>query len=426
MPEAHEDQEISVSLPAASAEEAAMLEMEDHRRKDQIIDELRKQLARFEGTQAGKITEFAKSPSARKRQIAHRKLLEQLNKLTFVRAGHVEGPCAPATVINFNPVPLTLQGELQRWTVPAAGKGNPIDMKFRGRTFRCSYMTIKTPHLYSVHSGTTNDRQSGVDMPVVDYAYIPPLGLVHQFFEHYVDGAADAQNMGGVLIFEGDIHALAKDRLDRESGNLWVPKKDITLEGYGDVVYVTEPKNFESFLEYLLTMQRNYIDGTIAQAQEFYNANADELRNQLSSYHRLWHNFALHMGYIKTPYPWATERLDDHPATEAVSCPDCHTRQKSPDQHFCPECNAPFDALKAFLAGKVVSIDRLSVYEGEELQLIRNEMLRRKKNIAFLEEAGTAVSADVAQAAGVDTANQQKQGGPQRGPDGKFLPKQGE
>lgn len=400
--------ELEVSLPVAQdvpmreGEERFRVGMnlEDGRRKEMWIAELREQLKRMEGSSVNEMrTKYASSPSARRRQIAARKKLEELQKLTHKRDDHWEGPCAPATVINLNPVPLKLQGELQRWTVPEAGKGLPIDIKFRGRKFTGSYMTISTPHMWPSHTGTHNDKQSGVDMPAVDYLYIPPLGLVHQFYDHFVEGASDAQGMGGVLIFEGDIHTLDADRMERSEGYVWVPKKEITLDGFGDVVYIAEKQKFSACVERSVTTQRNYADFQIAEGHNYSTSQSEIIRNQLSSYHRTWHNFALGLGYIDKALPWASERLRDTPTTQAIFCPDCRNRQADPEQYFCQNCNAPFDALKAFLAGKTVSPDRLSVYEGAEWDAIVAETKRRKAKIALLDTKETKKQREAREAA---------------------------
>lgn len=391
MPEVQDELEVTIpvmNVPTREGEDRfqAGLNLEDSRRKESVIEELRAQLKRLEGHSENEIrTKYASSPSARRRQISARKKVEELRKLTFKRGDRWEGPCAPATVINLNPVPLRLQGELQRWMVPAAGKGLQVDIAFRGRKFVGSYMTISTPHLWPAHTGTHNDKQSGVDMPACDYQYIPPLGLVHQFFDHYVEGASDAQGMGGVLIFEGDLHTLDADRMERNDGYLWVPKKEITLDGFGDVVYVVEPQKFSTCVERSLMVQRNYADSQISEGHSYATAQSDIQRNMLGNYHRVWHNFALEKGYIEAALPWAVERMKDSPKTQAVLCSDCRTRQSDPEQHFCANCNAPFDALKSFLAGKTVSPDRLTEYEGEEWEAIVAETQRRKAKIALLD-----------------------------------------
>lgn len=389
MPEVQEDMEFSVAdVPTREGEQRfqAGLNLEDQRRKESIIEELRAQLKQMEGKTQGEIRKYSSSPSARRRQITARKKIEELQKLTYRRDDRWEGPCSPSTVINLNPVPVKLQGELQRWSIPAAGKGETVELNFRGRKFSGSYLTIRTPHLYPAHTGTNNDKQTGIDMPAVDYLYVSPIGLAHQFYSHFVEGSQDAQYMGGIIIFEGDIHTLEPKRLARQSGKIWVPKKEITLDGFGDVVYTVEAMNLMECVERSLTIQRDYAERQIAEGHRCATAPSDEIRNQLSNYHRVWHNYALGLGYIEESLPWAVNRLKDTPVTQAVYCPDCRERQKDPEQYFCGNCNAPFDALKAFLAGKSVSPDRLAVYEGKEWKSIVVETQRRRAKIAMLEE----------------------------------------
>ena len=189
---------------------------------------------------------FARSPSARRRQIAVRKEVEKLQKQTFRRGDRWEGPCAPVTLINLNPVELRLFAELQRYTVPAAGKGiEVLSLSYKGRTFPSSYVTFRTAHVMLAHTGTQNDTLAGVDTPAMEARHVPTLGLAHQFYSHYVEGAADAQYMGGILIFEGDIHTLSKKRLEASEGYIWVPKLEITLDGLGDAVYTVEPMKLQ-------------------------------------------------------------------------------------------------------------------------------------------------------------------------------------
>ena len=377
-----------VDAPIRPGEEEfqTLLNLESSLRKDSILNELRAQLKRLEGTSANEMrTKFSSSPSARRRQLSARKKMDELTKLTYKRGDHWEGPCSPATVINLNPVPLSLQGELQKWSIPIAGKGQVINLSFRGRKFVGSYLTIKTPHLFPAHTGTTSDRQSGIDMPAVEYQYVPPAGLAHQFYSHFVRGSADAQNMGGILIFQGDIHTLDRRRLEKSGGLIWKPKKDITLDGFGDVVYTVEEVSAEDELEAAVSMQRDYANFKVTEGHSYATAQSDIIRNQLNEDHRIWHNFALQLGYIEKALPWAVERLGDKPSVQAIYCPDCHEKQSHVDQWFCPNCNSPFDALKAFLAGKPVSADRLAVYEGDEWDLIAKEHARRQAKIAILE-----------------------------------------
>ncbi len=391
------EDEVKVTLPEVNlrpGEERfkSVLQMDAAMRQESLQSELATQMRRMENTSLyEQNARFARSPSAKRRQIAIRKLHAELMASTQTRDGRVVGPCAPCTLINLNPVPLTLQGELQRWSVPSAldRTANLIELEYKGRKYTASYITFRTPHIYLVHNGATNDSQVGGDMPLMSARYVPPIGLAHQFYRHYVIGASDAKQMGGVIVFEGDIHTLTV-ALEGD-GIIDFPKQIVTLDGMGDAIYTTERRALKQELAQQFEMQQRYAQNTIAEAHRYATSNSDIERNNLHNVHVTWHNWCLDVGYIKTPYAWASERLQDTPKVEAVYCPDCRTRQEDPEQYFCRECNAPFDALAAYLAGKNVSMDRLAVYDGEAFEQILKEKRRRAQRIAMLEEQSASI-----------------------------------
>jgi hypothetical protein len=93
LPEVSEELEFEVAsqpanVPLREGEESfgTALTLEDLRRKESIIKDLRNQLKLLEGTSANEMrTKYASSPSARRRQISCRKKVEELQKLTFKR-----------------------------------------------------------------------------------------------------------------------------------------------------------------------------------------------------------------------------------------------------------------------------------------------------------------------------------------------------
>jgi hypothetical protein len=133
-------------------------------------------------------------------------------------------------------------------------------------------------------------------------------------------------------------------------------------------------------------MQAAYADKQISEGHACSVSQSDIIRNQLSNYHRVWHNFAFDHGYILERLPWATERMKDTPKTQAVTC-GCGQRQTGPENWFCSNCNAAFDPLAAFLAGKNVPPVELTVYDvtGPEWKLIVAESQRRKAMLAMLD-----------------------------------------
>ena len=140
---------------------------------------------------------MGKSAAARvqKRQ----KLLKDLKTSTRFDGERWYGQCSPATIINLNPVALVLAGGLERWSVPIAGEGKnpPVKLKYKGREFKGSYMTLTEPHIYDVMTGF---EESGTDVFVQsEAAYLPPVGLAHQFYSHYVLGHRDPMTAADLL-----------------------------------------------------------------------------------------------------------------------------------------------------------------------------------------------------------------------------------
>jgi len=372
-------------VPLREGEEgsAATLNLEHQRRKDSEIEELRTQLARLGLSQPTQ--KFSGSLSARKRQRLFAEKVKELKSATKRYGEAWEGPCAPATVINFNPVRISLQGELQDQFVPAAGASlKKVTIPYKGRTFVGSYVTLTSPKVWSVIIGTENIE--GLDSPAIKVDYISPVGIAYQLYSHYIGGGSrDADDMGGIVIFEGDIHVLEAKRQERAGAKIRVPVVDELLSDRDKVAYVIEERFLDECLEDALTRQRRYASAIIEEGHRFATSSSEELRNQKSSYHVLWHNYALKMGYKEKAEPWASEVLQDSPGTQAIFCPGCRNKQMDPQQHFCERCNAPFDAFKSFMAGQPVPLQYLESYEGEKWDAIRTEAQRRAAKRALLE-----------------------------------------
>ncbi len=374
-------------VPIRKGEERhqAALNLENQRRRDSEIDEMREQIAKLTGGAAPQ-QKYSQSVSARQRQKALRAKADELKSLTRRQGDVWEGPCAPFTVVNFNPVRLSLQGQLQDQSVPPAGAGKRVTFPYKGRTFVASYVTFRNPKVWPVIIGTEN--LEGFDAPSIKADYIAPMGIAHQFFSHYVVGSIDAEGMGGIVIFEGDVHILEDDRQKRTHGHIRVPLIDPELSEPGRVAYKVEERLLSDCVRDALTVQRGYADAKIAEGHRFATSQSDEIRNQRSGIHTLWHNWALAMGYKEKAEPWASEILQDSPDIVAVFCQRCRTKQTDPKQHFCSECNAPFDAYKTFVeAHMTVPMEFLEMYEGKQWDAIVKESRSRAAKRALLEES---------------------------------------
>lgn len=385
----------SVPLRPGEEKNAGLLALAQQLVKDGQIKALREQLNALEGIAGSEpMQKHMGGKNARRNRSLLVNEVRRLKAGTQFRDGRWTGPCAPATVVNLNPVPLCLMGQLERWTIPPAGKSrNNVRVTFNGRIFTGSYMTIADPCVWLVPLSASDDK-TGNPSPTMDVDHIPPFGLAHQFYSHYDEGASDAQHIGGVLIFEGDIYTIANrdektlSQVERNGGRVWVPQASAYINEEQKVVYTAEEAVWADLLERSLTKQRAYANGVIAEGHSFAASNNPEIRNQFRpSHHVVWHDWAIDVGYKKDREKWATEPLTYKPSDEAVFCPDCHTRRESEQQSFCANCNAPFDACAAFLAGKTVSPDRLAVYDldSPDGKLILAEVKRRRANIALLE-----------------------------------------
>lgn len=370
-------------VPLREGEEkfAAGLNLEHARRTEERRADLQQQLREL-GQDSAASEIVAKSKVGKAERDRQRLVRIKVRELKD------SGQSPPATVINLNPVQLELYGLLRGYNVAPCGKGLPIELKYRGRTFTGSYMTISTPKVWLKTIGSTGDPTG--DRPTFSASHIPPIGIAHQFYLSYCSGTASGQRMGGIVIFQGDIHTLDKHRLDQAGRKLKVPRGEWIPDLPGEVMFVTHERALDEYLAAELTQQRAYAELVIAQGHGYATSNAEDERKQLNNRHIIWHNYALEMGYIKNKLAWASERLQDSPLVEAVFCPDCRTRQEDPEQYFCRNCNSPFDAFKAFMAGKQVSPDRLAAYDedSKEWKEIMAEMGRRRARMTLLEGAG--------------------------------------
>lgn len=382
-----EDAPIPQGVPLREGEErhAATLNVEDARRKESELETLREMLAKLGVNLPGAFREREDSPAAMARKRMIKEKVDELKRATERQGDNWVGPCAPATVVNFNPLRLSLKGALQNQSVPPAGKGKVARFPFKGRTIVGSYVTMWNAQVWPVCIGTENHK--GVDTPSFKADYISPLGIAHQFYSHYVEGSRDAEGMGGVLIFAGDAHSLDPAHQKRSGGMIRVPVPDPELSGPVRIVYRTETRSLEECLESALMRQKNFAEAMIAEGHRLANSNSPDERMQQTSLHVMWHNWAISMGYKREPEKWAAAQLQDRPDVDAVFCPGCHQQQKSTEQAFCPNCNRPFDAYKAFMDGHPVPKQYLELYEGQELKAIIGELKRRAATRAMLEAA---------------------------------------
>lgn len=391
MPETHaapsiviEDAPAVSNFPLREGEEkhAPVLELDQAMRNESRLQFLEAELAKARGQ--GKPTyPIPDGPGAENRRRILQAKVKELHGLTRKENGRWSGPCAPFTVVNFNPVPLTLTGGLQDQTIPAANTTTKkVTFNFKGRPFTGSYVTFKSPKVWWITRGFEN--KNGADVPTGEADYLAPVGIAHQFYQHYVSGAADALGMGGLLIFEGDIHELSKERSNGMAATLRTPVIDSENSTPSKRAYKVEEKTLNDLLQDCLMQQKRYTEAMIMQGHSLYYSQNIEEQKQRTAIHTTWHNYAMDKGWKSEPEEWASEMLTDSPDNTAVKCPGCGTKQPKGLPHFCPNCNAPFDAYASFMAGLPVPQSWLEGYEGEKWEKIVKESARRRDKAALL------------------------------------------
>lgn len=285
------------------------------------------------------------------------------------------GTAQPATILNFNPVPLRLEGGLPYKVPsvidPAVAEDRKLQFTYRGRPYRCSLLTIETPFLYTipvdVFRKTGSEMADGVG--VYDILACLQVESAHNFYAAYNGMTQEAANMGGVVIFEGTRNVL-KEALKGNDVILKVPTF-IKLPN-NQREYFCEPKSFKEVLAPQLDKQRGYYE-TEMQTASMYN-NDNEGRKNITQIHRVWHQFGLDMGFTQKVEPWLTSQSEPD-----ETCGGCGAGKKRGTAYFCHACARPYSPLEAYLAGEL-SIDSVHMnrIQDADWAIVRKEEARRK------------------------------------------------
>lgn len=296
---------------------------------------------------------------------------ENMKKLSLQRKSAYEaleatGQIKPATVINFNPVRLMLHDGNVRWTIPACTdkSAKRIKIEHEGRTYTGAYFTVREPAFVA----WPRDVKAPVDdggNPITDYdaKFILPIELVDQYNIEY--NTPDKQNMtGGVLVFEGDVHAFTKNK----NNTLRVPKYKTLTDRTRS--YFSQETDLDSALKATLSAQKVTCQ-TVIQKGDEYNQE-DDTRKNITPPMRAWAQFSLDMGWKQQAPSWMNAMLESE-----ESCKGCGKGKKKTGAYFC-ECGRPFDAYVAFMAGENVPESYLFALKGKELDSVLEELGKRE------------------------------------------------
>ena len=376
-------------LPKRKGEDeryGSVLDHEHSRRQDAIRSQDGKGM--LAAPIAAEMTKLSRSRSSRREQISMAQYRAELDAQTYERDGRIVGPLAPATIINLNPVWLRLSGMMRALAVPPAGyaskasQGGAVRLEHHGRVYQGHYMTIRSPKIWMSITGTHTDRSIGYDTPERAPKHLTPAGIVHQFYAQHVEGFANSQGMGGIIIFEGDIHTIEGDKLARTNNTVWVPRAEKMEVGAG-YVYRMYPENFQAFFERMAQMQANYANARMTEAHSFWTTNDPLTQKQITEVDRVWARWSKDMELIETLPEWVTAKLDLKEVQSITRCLRCAKPQLNAAAVFC-ECGAPFNAFEAYMAGHRVPMEYLELLEGDELDQVRKEMSRRKSKFSDL------------------------------------------
>ena len=301
------------------------------------------------------------------------------------------GQCEPYTVVNFNPVVLRNQGEMQRYTVwtPADERlpgvehplgGSRVTLEYDGRKRVGHILTIREPHIYGKNIGATWFQGGGPGdaIPQREPLYFTPCAIAYSFLEHFspifatgADGKAapppkDARKIYGVLAFKGDIHTLTRlvNESDKDKRVIEVPLATVRTSGRLQTRTFRSVKwNLDEYLARMFDGQLRYADAVVSRAQQRFNG-TEEDRKDISASDRIWYRWAISMGYAPPPKAgektWLNELLTLTPTGSSAAelgedprrkCQSCRTVEPEAGTPFCPKCGAPINTFETFMAG---------------------------------------------------------------------------
>ena len=288
-----------------------------------------------------------------------------------VMAVKATGQAQPATVVNFNPVTLRLDGGIT-FSVPsvisdAVPEKELLHFTYKGVKHKATAVSIKEPYPFAKIKDVK--KEDDVEVGVYDIKICKQIEIAHSFHASYTFGTQSSSGMGGVLIFQGDRKAL--QRKD-ENGRI-VLKVPTYLELPNRTrEYYCEDKYLDEQLATCLETQKKYCQAQTQQAQTFWDQ--EDQRGNITDVHKIWHQFELDMGWRTNPAPWITLTHEN-----AETCEGCGEPKKRATAFFCHKCARPYHPLEAYMAGEIgVDHPAMNRVAPTEWPAIREEEKRRK------------------------------------------------
>jgi hypothetical protein len=299
-------------------------------------------------------------------RLARALALKRVSKQASLRA---TGIAKPASIVNFNPVPLRMesgiQGKIPSAIDPAVAEERRVEIEYNSRRYKGSLVTIRDPLLYPwiIDVQKTPEQEMADGQGVFDIAVCKQIEIVHAYWTTYNVGAHDSSGMGGVLIFEGDEHAL--------KGNILHVPKFITLPDMSRE-YFTEPSTLEREIHECLDTQKAYYDVQLQIAQTYWD-DPDQRKN-ITMVHRIWAQWGLDMGFREKPPEYL---LTINDPTE--SCEGCGAAKKRALAYACHACGRYYDVFQAYM-DKEIGFENMQMVrlKDEQWPLVHEEEARRR------------------------------------------------
>lgn len=294
-----------------------------------------------------------------------------LKRMAVIQAAKASGTAKPATILNFNPVALRLEGGLPYKVPSIVDQGVPEDLKlkflYKGKTYRAHLLTITDPYPYpqitDVNLKQGEDMADGVG--IYDCKLCRPIESVHHFWVSSHLGASDSSNMGGVIVFEGDKHRIwdAEKNKPKEKARINVPTFIKLIDNNRE--YFVETKGFDEVMALTLDLQKLYCMRQIQMASIYHNT--EDQRKNITEIHRIWDQYSVDMGWQQAPSPWSLAQ------TEPEETCVCGAGKKNSLALLCHACARPYDPLKAYLAGEIGidSVHMRKITKPEEIAIVR-------------------------------------------------------
>jgi hypothetical protein len=324
----------------------------------------------------------------------------------------------PFTIINFNPVPLGLQGVLKQYKVWTPDDGKlpenvfRVELEYDGKTRRGHVLTIREPKKDGKMIGATGTGNAGEVIPQREPKLYMPREIAYSFMEHFSPvftanpgtilppAPKDARKIFGVLVFEGDIHTfenlMAEQDPDKQIIN--VPVCHISTVGKTSIKsFRTVDFRLDEYLRQMFAGQRKFADATVARAQQKWSET--QTIADISDSDRVWYRWMIDLGYAQKPKPgektWLNEYLvlneEEKPNANLRKCQACKAVEPEENTPFCPRCNAPVDIFHTFMIlGKPVAEMWLQSLKGDERETVITEMRLRKQGFGEEPEAPKA------------------------------------